>query len=1460
MQATQNPPDPTQRSASPQRPAPHRLRRTLARAAAVVVVALLGVLLAPATAGAAPLPGVTMAVSYAGTQATSISLPVGADFEYLVNYTCATEPCVDYRISIPFPAGVVIGNPSYGSDIVGLSRTGDVNSGTTLVFTMASSIPPGTSGQFTIPASTPAFSTVDNSAFSAVATMSSTVGGAPTSTSAPVVVTARADVELRSLAEYLSGGVVDDVSRYRASTCLDLVLPSNVWGLLGTEPASTLVVTLPAGAVVLASPGGTFAAGVGGSPDTITYTVGARTSLGCGGYDITVRYPASDPANTVGASKNLGVSWDAAELGKSVATYTHSVSHVLTAPATQPSVPQLFSAGLNTPRAYGSAPVKKAAVDDTVTMGTAMNNTGTTSWSSAVVEYPIPGSVRLNSIGAANNGASPGVLEVMTTCGPDRTDGTGDDGTWEVAANIGAGSGTSFDPDGTWPSSAAGLGAACHVVSVRLTLADVWPGTQSYPLNMAGIVQAVGRDGSVTNPGDLIETTPTLDVTTPAGSTSATSPQDAQIDMPQSTLSPRAGDAGTLAPGVTEGDMAFSFGNSGARLQDPVVTLLVPEHVSILSWTSSGSGWTPPTPTLTQIPGWAGSTSTLYRFTFPAGTAMPRNTGFRIDYRAALDEFAYGNLRIAGRADSAVTSVLCDYDFFGAGIDTDDMDGDGNTTENRCRWDGSIAPNPAASAALVTQIKGSWDPSFVSGPATGNSTPGSADTYRVTVKNNGRIELTDVNLVDKLPRPGDTDILTTAQRNPATATFPVVLRGAPSVPTLTTAPTVYWSTALDACQPELGYNPSGCTAPAWTDWSATPPSDLSAVTMIRVDFGSNVLKPGFSYSIDLPVTTPTTGATEAEFAEVNPDPLNQPSEQATNSAAFRARRADNSSLLNAAEPPGVTLEMPGAAGPIGPAPTPSPITTSGIGTAEHTATVTPPSGGSVHLLDGTTPVTTLSVPGVGTYRVMPGTGALSFEPELGFDGTAPTVAYRVTDVFGQTGDNTWIATVTTPPGPLAAPLSSTALIGVTQTVAVTVPTGGSLRLLDGSTPVTTLSVPSVGTYRVVGTDLTFEPAFGYHGTPPTVDYRVADAYGQSSDSTYAVSVTLVPLSASTLSSTGVGTAPQHADATVPTGGSVTLLDGSTAVTSLVVPGEGTHVLDPTTGRITFTPELGFLGAATPVAYRVTDVHGQTASSTYVPTVLPPAPPTAPSLSSTSTPDAPSAPQTVTVPTIPTGGTVRLVDGAGQPATTVVVPGQGTFVLDPLTGAITFTPLPDFRGPVTPVPIRITDAYGQDATGSYTPAIARRPVATAAPRGSTGTGRSVPSITVPVPAGGSVRLLDLSGNPVEEVTIAGQGTYRIDTATGAITFTPVAGFVGTPSPVSYVVSDAVGDQTVGTFQPTVVADETAEAGAQGGPSPASLALTGTGIALLLALGSTSLLLGLVLVLTRPRRTVAVVRES
>jgi CshA-type fibril repeat protein len=477
------------------------------------------------------------------------------------------------------------------------------------------------------------------------------------------------------------------------------------------------------------------------------------------------------------------------------------------------------------------------------------------------------------------------------------------------------------------------------------------------------------------------------------------------------------------------------------------------------------------------------------------------------------------------------------------------------------------------------------------------------------------------------------------------------------------------------------------------------------------------------------------------------------------------------------------------------APVASPLTSNGTGTALQSAPLSVPDGGSATLLGGDSAVTSLNVPGEGTYAYS--NGAVTFAPADTFHGAATPVAYRVTDAYGQSDSSTYTATVDLPAAPVATNKASTGTGTTAQTAGLDLPDGGSVTLLDAlGQPATHVSVVGQGSYDLdspTGT-VTFTPVLGFQGDATPVSYRASDVYGQdSAPATYTPTVNPPGApSAAALTSSGVGTAVQSADTNA---GALTLeLVGGDTV---IVPGQGTYAVAG--ASITFAPVLGFQGVATPVTYRVTDAYGQHAEATYTPTVAAPAAPDAPAKSTDGVGVA--AQQTTIAP--PPGGSVTLLDGGGNPATTVTIPGKGTYTIDPLTGTITYVAPFGYAGDPPAVTVLVTDAYGQEVAGSYQPAVTPPAPAPAPPRTSTGTGTTPQGEKLPVPTGGSVALLDGDGKPVTHL-VTDQGTYDLDPTTGAVTFTPHNGFAGTPAPLQYVVTDAYGQTTTGTYTPTVVA--------------------------------------------------------
>ena len=190
---------------------------------------------------------------------------------------------------------------------------------------------------------------------------------------------------------------------------------------------------------------------------------------------------------------------------------------------------------------------------------------------------------------------------------------------------------------------------------------------------------------------------------------------------------------------------------------------------------------------------------------------------------------------------------------------------------------------------------------------------------------------------------------------------------------------------------------------------------------------------------------------------------------------------------------------------------------------------------------------------------------------------------------------------------------------------------------------------------------------------------------------------------------------------------------------------------------------------------------------------------------------------------------KLVDPAtGQPTDekTVTVKGEGTYTIDPETGAVTFTPEPQFTGTAKGIDVSLTAPVGQDkngqpatatATTKYTPTVTPvKPTATpdtsTGVQGETQTGK--PTFTegnteVPIKEG-SVKLLNPDGTeangPVEALDPTGKkvGEYTVDPTTGVVTFTPTdKSYTGPVQPAKVLAEDKNGSKVDTTYTPSIV---------------------------------------------------------
>ena len=491
--------------------------------------------------------------------------------------------------------------------------------------------------------------------------------------------------------------------------------------------------------------------------------------------------------------------------------------------------------------------------------------------------------------------------------------------------------------------------------------------------------------------------------------------------------------------------------------------------------------------------------------------------------------------------------------------------------------------------------------------------------------------------------------------------------------------------------------------------------------------------------------------------------------------------------------------------------------------------------------------TTKTVDGVGTYTVA-ADGTVTFVPEKTFIGTAPAVTVVREDMNGTKATATYTPTVT-PVTPTATPAETTDVQGATQTGKPEFTEGDSRVPMNDAVPATfddgstTKTVNGVGTYTVAadGT-VTFVPEKTFIGTAPAVTVVREDMNGTKASATYTPTVTPVTPTATPAETTGVQGATQTGKPEFTAGNSrvpmnddvaATFDDGSTTKT---VDGVGTYTV-AADGTVTFVPEPSFTGTAPAVTVVREDKNGTKASATYTPTVNP----------VTLTPtnkvseDIQNVPQTET-PTFALSDdettqitSKKLIDPAtGQPtdATTVTVAGEGTYTLDPTTGAVTFTPEKDFVGTATGVKVQatatITNEDGKTSTitsdASYTPTVVAA-VPTAQPanskdiQGATQTGKpTFEGATVQVNSQdkaitikeNSYTLLDKDGNEVATTPAYAAdgttpiGTFTIDSATGTVTFTPTdKSYTGKVIPVKVQAESSNGIKVDTTYTPEIV---------------------------------------------------------
>ena len=518
--------------------------------------------------------------------------------------------------------------------------------------------------------------------------------------------------------------------------------------------------------------------------------------------------------------------------------------------------------------------------------------------------------------------------------------------------------------------------------------------------------------------------------------------------------------------------------------------------------------------------------------------------------------------------------------------------------------------------------------------------------------------------------------------------------------------------------------------------------------------------------------------------------------------------------------------------------------------ASVTCLITPGSSPAVCDADGV-----VTVVGVGTYTLNTTTGVVTLVADpSATPGTKASLYYQVTDIFGQTATSTLTPTI--PPPPTADNETSSGAYDTNQIIDVltgdaagagatltttSVKLCATISTANASCTLTELLVANEGTYRVnANGTVTFDPLPTFSGTASSVKYVVADSTTQLAAAFINVTVGLPALPVATPNTLSVAPGGTAAFTTLTgTSGLASSVAGlNTSVTCLITPasspascdadgivnisGEGTFTL--VNGVVSYTADANATsGTKTAITYQVTDIFGQTATSTLTPII--PAPPSATNdissgaydTNQTLTPvsnDQANSPATLVATSVKLCATTSTVNTSCN-LTSLTVANQGTYTVNS-NGTVTFNPLPTFAGQASPVKYVVADSTGQLANATMTPTVAAPPPPVATPDvKKVAPGTSVafqPIFGAGALTSGSAELVRSSLCIVDPATnvcgttpvvIEGEGVYTVDVDAGIITYKSIATApVGERKAIAYKVTDVLGQTVTSTLTPVI----------------------------------------------------------
>ncbi|WP_207423866.1 gliding motility-associated C-terminal domain-containing protein [Desertivirga brevis] len=477
--------------------------------------------------------------------------------------------------------------------------------------------------------------------------------------------------------------------------------------------------------------------------------------------------------------------------------------------------------------------------------------------------------------------------------------------------------------------------------------------------------------------------------------------------------------------------------------------------------------------------------------------------------------------------------------------------------------------------------------------------------------------------------------------------------------------------------------------------------------------------------------------------------------------------------------------------------------------------------------------TTFTKTGEGVWTYNSTTGEVTFNPDAGFTVDPTPLAYTLKETLTGLSANATVTITYIPTNPVAEDDSSTGnTLGANATVNLLTndKLGDSSGALPGLVTVdldlttagvqTTLTVALEGvwTYNTATGALVFDPNTGFTKDPTAIPYTLTEKLtGLSDNATVSMTYVKGPPVASDDSSTA-NTPGTNVTQNILTNDK--LSDGSSALPALVavdldpstpaidltktVTGEGVWTYNPVTGNLTFDPNSGFTTDPTALPYKLTETLTGLSANASVTVGYTKVPPVAANDSSLG--NTPGATVTQNILTndklsdgtdaLPALVTVDLDPSSPAIDVTKTVTGEGVWTYDPTTGNLTFDPNAGFTTDPTALPYKLIEkitglSANATVTVGYTevPPVAANDSSTGNTPGANVTQNILTNdkLSDGSPALPALVTIDLDpSTPTIDLsrTVAGEGVWTYDPATGNLTFDPNTGFTTNPTALPY----------------------------------------------------------------------------